>query len=318
VLRVDLRSVVLQCPYGLQHRLQDLVVHPHQLGRQSGGGLVLGRHGGEHVADTAHLFFLGDEDWPIVVEKTHPAIGRDIPGRGYDHHPRGGPRRGGVDTQDPGSGVWRQNHGTVQHLSPLEVVHIGPVTERHLLAAMAGQGASDSPRPIDRGLTFTTPRCRQELDGVEDLDVAGTATQVPVDGAGDLGAVGRRVTVQEVLGLERESGYAVAALQSRRRHEAASDEPALLLGQAFQGQDLLVLNAAGGHGAGDLRQAIDERQTAAALTLWLAAVLGGEDPAAGAQGLQESLIRTNRQRLPATVERKLDELSRCHTASQDT
>ncbi len=114
--------------------------------------------------------------------------------------------------------------------------------------------------------------------------------------------------IQEVLGLKSESRDAVAALQPGRRHETAPDQTALLLGQTLQGEDLFVLDASCRHGTGDLRQAIDQCQATTTLTLWLTTILGGEDSALIAQGLQEALIGANGQRLPATVERELDQL----------
>ncbi len=106
VLWIDSRGTFFESSNRFQDRLQDFVLHLHQLGRLSRGGLVLGGYGGQNVADTAHFLSLSDEDRPIAVEKADPAIPGNILGAGYGHDSRHKPRGRSVDPHYPGPGMW--------------------------------------------------------------------------------------------------------------------------------------------------------------------------------------------------------------------
>ena len=74
---------------------------------------------------------------------------------------------------------------------------------------------------------------RHELDGVEDLHVAGTAAKVNVDRLRDVLPGRARVLVHQVLGTEENPGNTKSALQTRRGDEGAGEELALLLADSL-------------------------------------------------------------------------------------
>ncbi len=159
---------------------------------------------------------------------------------------------------------------------------------------------------------FTAPCAAHEFNGVDDLDVAGTAAQVRVDGLRNVVACRRGVLVEEPLGPQRDAGDAEPALSARRDRERTGECLALGRRYPFERQDLGAVGLFGRHGARGLRLAVDERQARAALALRGAAVVDRRDVAIVAKDVEERLAGRDIGALGDSVE---DEANRPHRCS---
>ena len=144
----------------------------------------------------------------------------------------------------------------------------GPLAERELGALVAPQRFADAAVLDDRRKRAAAElRLLDELDRVDDLDVAGAAAEVPVDQPGDLGAGQPLALVGHPFDPEDEARRAEPALQACGRLESVGVEAALVVGNAFEGDDRTALDLLGAHGAGELRLTVEQDQAGAALAL---------------------------------------------------
>ena len=197
--RVHLRRAVGDRRFGIEHRLEHLEVDLDQLRRAARDTLVFGGDDGDEVADTAGGLADRDEARPVRVDQAVPAVARHVGGGGDRDHTleRFGLRR--VDRSQPRPRVGRQQHRAVQHRLADHVVDIRAHAEGHVRALIAGKALTDAAVIHRLGDRLAASRFGHELDRVDDLHVAGAATEVAVDGLGDLVAGGLRVLVEQVL-----------------------------------------------------------------------------------------------------------------------
>ena len=193
----------------------------------------------------------------------------------------------------------------MQQARALQIVHVGTVTQSHALTGDPSQGASHATVLVEHRLGFAPARGRQQLDGIEDLDVTRAATEVAGEGFGDLVARGRGVLIEQMVGLECEPRNAETTLEARCGHKAVGNQPALVLAQALQGQNGLSSHLLRRHRAADLGQTIDQRQTTPALPLRLTPILGRIDPTPRPQRLEQALPRSDLHRPRLPIEREL-------------
>ncbi len=297
--RVDLWGPRRQGRVGIEDGRKRLILDRDQRRGQARGPGVVGRHGGEDVADAAHLLALGHEARPVVVQQAVPALAGDVRGGHHGAHAveRSRPRR--VDAHDPGARVRGEDEGPVQEALALHVGHVGPGAEGLVEALVAGERLSD-PAVSDRlRHRAAAPGPRHQLHRLDDLRVAGAAAEVAVDGAGDLVAARAGLPVEEVLGAQRDPGDAEAALHAPGRGERLRNHLALARGEAFEGQYLVALGPLRFHRAGHEGATVDQSQAAAALALGLAAVLDRRDAAPLTQCVEEGLARAPARSRPA-------------------
>ena len=130
VLRIDLRRAGRERVARVEHRREHLVLHVDERGGLARRAPVDGGHRREDVADAAHLFALGDEARPVVVDQAVPALAGDVGGRDDRDDAGMRPRARRVDAPHPGARVRRQHDGAVQQARPRQVVDVGPLAER--------------------------------------------------------------------------------------------------------------------------------------------------------------------------------------------
>ncbi len=188
------------------HRLEHLVLHLHEGGRSAGGMAVLGRDGGDDVADVRRDLALGHELAPVPLDRSLCALAGDVGGGDdrYDSRLRERPRR--VDAEDPGPRVIREPQPAVEHAGGDHVAHERVVAEGQLRALVAGGARADAAAAVGLRQGLPAAGTSGELDRVDDLDVAGAAAQVPEQGMGDLVPRGLWMLLQEHLGLHHDSG----------------------------------------------------------------------------------------------------------------
>src|SRR4030095_1650337 len=141
---------------------------------------------------------------------------------------------------------------------------------------------------------------RRQLDGIEDLGVAGAAAQVPRERLLHFLARRARALRQERGGGQENGGRAVPDLGGARLGEGLLEGvKAAGLRHPFDGRDAAPLDLDGQHEAGEHGLAVHEHGAGAALPE-LAAVLGPGEPEVLAEHLQEGLV-DRRERLAGLV-----------------
>ena len=205
---------------GVEDRRQLLVLHVDQPARLRRDLLGLGGHGGDLVTDAADDVSLEGQ----VVLRVPERVLRDVPARDHAQDARECLRAGRVDPRDAGVRDARPQDLAPDHPRQLEV---GEVLDRarHLLhgVELGDARADDAERPgrararrrahrrAGAPGTLARPRTtlgaahasaprrahalRGELDGADDLDVAGAAAEVSLETGADLdlARLGRRL-----------------------------------------------------------------------------------------------------------------------------
>ena len=158
-----------------------------------------------------------------------------------------------------------------------------PMTEKRLLMAR-------SPGPPPRRPRGALHAQRGQLDGIEDLGVAGAAAEVAGEGLAHLVAGGRRIVGQQGLGGEEDARRAVAALGRAQLREGLLQRVQLAaIGHPLHRLDLAALALDGQGQAGQHGLAVHQHRAGAALPQ-LAAVLGAREVEVLAQHLEEGLV----------------------------
>ena len=289
VRRIDLRRAGCERLDRVEHRREDVVLHVDERRGLARGAPIDGRYRRDDVADAPDFFAFGDEAGPVVVDQPVPALAGDVRGRDDRDDARVRSRARGVDAPHPGARVRRQQDGAVQQGRPRHVVDVQPIAHDELGRLIPHERRADAARVRPRRHRLAAPGSGHQLDGVDDLDVAGAPAKVDVDGARDFRAGGRGIAFDEVNRSERDARNAEAALHGGGGRERGRDEIAVGGGDAFEREDGLAGGLVGRNGAGDFRLSVDERQAAAALSLRLASVLERHDPAALPQRLEQRL-----------------------------
>src|SRR6266581_1689288 len=119
----------------------------------------------------------------------------------------------------------------------------------------------------------------RELHGLDDLLIAGAATQVAADGVADLRLRRVRIRVEQSLGSDQHPGSAVAALQAVRLAEAVLQHAhrAVGLREPLDGGDAVAVRLHRVHEAGTHRLAVEHHRARAADAVLAADVRAGEE-----------------------------------------
>ena len=265
----------------------DVVGHLHGLGRPTGGGPVLGHHDGQHVAHVGGAAALGDEHRPVLVDDPHPQLAGHVGPGEHGHHAVDGLGRRGVDGHHVGPGVLGQVQGTVQQALGADVVDVGPVAQGQLPGLVLDAPAAHPAGHLGgRGLALG-----QGFHRVQDLGVAGAATQMAAQVAGGLLAGQlRSLAVHQRLGADENAGGAETALEGAAGGEHVGHAGPLLVGNPFQGHHLGAFRTLQRGLAGHPGPAVHQHRAAAALAAGRAAVLGRHDPQFISQSGQQVLV----------------------------
>ena len=181
-------------------RVEHLVLDLDERRRLARGVARLGGDGGEDVADVGGLLALGDELAPVAGQRC-PASARPERRR-PSRRPRRPDDASAFETsmRTTRARGWSENRSAaVQHPRRRHVADVRLVAERELVARGSGRCATRRGRCLSTSGSGSPRRTAGgELDRVDDLDVAGAATEVAEQRARDL--VARRLGV---LGEQR-------------------------------------------------------------------------------------------------------------------
>jgi hypothetical protein len=267
--------------------LEDFVLDLDEGGGFAGDALCFRDDDGDGVALVVGLVADGDEDGPVANDEADEAFAGDV-GGGEDALDAGdGHGGGGVDGEDAGAGMVAELERGEAHVLHEDVVYILPGSDGELAGAEAVEAGADEAALVVLGEGAAALDAGDDLDGVDDLHVAGAAAEVLLERVGDLGAGGFGVGGDEAERADGHAGNAEAALEATGAGEGLGDELAILLGDALEGDDVLAGDLADGEGAGEAGLAVDEDGAAAAVGLRGTAVLGGGDVAFLAEELEE-------------------------------
>ncbi len=141
-----------------------------------------------------------------------------------------------------------------------------------------------------------------EADGGEDADIAAAATEIAVEGVGDLSVGGLGGGFEQDDRAKDHTGDAVAALHGFGIEEGLLDamEPAVLC-EAFNGCDLFAFGKTGGSEAGSNGLAVEENSAGAALA-FATTVLGAGEVEVFAEDLEEGPIWRRIERVGLAVD----------------
>ena len=129
-----------------------------------------------------------------------------------------------------------------------------------------------------------------KADGSEDADVATAATEIAVEGIGDLGVGGLGCGFEQDDRSEDHAGYTVTALHGFGIKEGLLDAvKAAVAGEAFDGGDLLAFGETGGSKAGSNGLAVEEDSAGATLA-FATAVLGAGEVEVFAEDFKEGPV----------------------------
>ena len=305
---VDLRRARLDRLGGVEHRRQRLVFDLDEARRLAGDARTLGGHRRHHVADAAHLFALGDETGPVLVDLADPAVARHVLGGRHRDDAGKRERLGGVDPDDAGARIAGQHDDAVQHAGDVDVGDEGPLAEGELAALVALEPRADA-AVLDRRRQGAALLGRlDQFDRVDDLHVSGAAAQMSVEHPRDLRARQLAALVGHPFDAQHQPRRAEAALQPGGDLEGVGVEAALVVGNAFERENGAPFHLRDAHRARHLGNAVDERDTTAALLLRRAARLDGFQLEGFAQHVDQRLVGPGLDAAGFSIETKADGL----------
>ncbi len=309
VLRIDLRRAGPDRLGRVEHRGQGLVVDLDPRGRFAGEARRFGRNRGQHVADIPRLFAFGDEHGPVGKNLPDPAVAGNVGGGRDRCDPRQRKRLRDVDAQHPRAGVRRQNDCAIEEAGRVDVGDERARSQRKLRALIALQRIAHPAVLDDRGQRGAGELgVLDELDRVEDLDVAGAAAKVPVEELRHLHARKPLALVGDPFDAQHQPGRAEPALQPGRRLEGVGVEFSLVVADALERRDRPALDLLGADRAGELRLAVEQHQAGAAFPLRRATGLDRLDLEGLAKGFDEKLVGRRLEPAGFAVQRELNGL----------
>ena len=277
------------------HGLQRLVVNLYELLGLLERRLVLGDHQHDGIAHAAGDIALSDHDVP-VLDKVADLVDRHVLGAQDAHHTGQGLGLGGVDGEHAGArilGAHGAGIGQARLIELVDVVGILALAE-HLLAHVNTEGALAHAVVIAAlqvlvDLLFAAEHRSGQRDALDNLFVAGAATDVTANGVLDLLLGGLGVLGDERRTRHDHAGNAKTALHGAHGAKGVHKGLAHVLGQALDGHDVATSGKSGGqHARLDGRTVhMDGAGTAGALG---AAVLGGMDMQVVAQVAQQRFV----------------------------
>ena len=268
--------------HGIEHRRQDLVVDDQGAHAGLGRRLALADHGGETLADEAgdvveHVGVVGVDEMVLVQRRAVEPARHVLPG--VDGDDAGdGERLALVDLLEARMGMRRAQHLEVQHALD------GDVHRVVRLARQDGVGEGVGQAGAQRLAGDVVLDVLLAVQGIDDRAVAGAAADVALERMRQVGLVG---LVERGRGRRHHhAGGAVAALEGLRVMEGLLDGMQLaVLGEAFDGGDLLAFAAEGRHQAGMERLAVHPHRAGAAVA-GVAAFLDAEHFQVAQEGAQ--------------------------------
>ena len=292
VLGVDLRRPRLDRFRRIDHGGPHVVFDLYELGRGARNVRAVGGDGGNTIGNRASLLALGDEAWPILVDEADPAVARHILGRCDGGDARQRERLRHVNPLHQRPRVARQHDYAMQQPRRIDVGDEMPRAERQFATLVALERSPDASIQHGRGQRAAVMLGgMNQLDGVDDLRVAGTSAQMSIDGACDLGARQRTNLIRQPFGAQHDTRRAKPALQTGGSLERIGIKLPLVVGDAFEGDDRPADDFVGFNHAGILRLAVNERQATAAQTLRRTRVLDRRYLEHATQQIEQRLLR---------------------------
>ncbi len=181
------RSAVGQRGDRVGHRIEHVVLHLDKRGRRPRRGTRRRGHPRQHVTDVARGLALGHEQRPVGGQQALDALARDIAPGDDGEDARMGGRGGRVDPPDDGSWVIGEADRPVDHAGHDHVRDEGMLAEHRSRAVVAPDSRSHAGPGCRLSAGEPGPSLGGDrLDRLDDLLVAGAATQVAGQRAGDL------------------------------------------------------------------------------------------------------------------------------------
>jgi hypothetical protein len=196
---------------------------------------------------------------------------------------------------------------------PSTVVDERLLPEGELEGLVLRRTASDAPRPVEVRRLFPGDEPPGELDGVDDLDVAGAPAQVPGECLGDLGARRRGVLLEQVASLHDDARRAEPALRRARRGKRERERLSLVVVEALEREDRFAGELGRRLGARDARVAVHDHRAAAAVALGLATVLRREKAEMLPEDVEQRLVLGGFDGRGRAVDGELDSVGHCVT-----
>ena len=306
MLGVDARRAGLQRFGGVEHGGQRLVFDLDQLDRLARDARGFGGDRGEHVADAARLFALGDETGPVLVDLADPALARHVLGGGDRDDAGQRARPGDVDLDDAGARMRRQRDDAIEQAGRVDVGDERPLAERQFGPLIALERLADA-AVLDHGRRRAAELGRlDEFDRVDDLGVTSAAAEMPVEHAGDFGARELLALIGHPFDPQDDARRAEPALQPGGGLKGVGIEAPLVLGDAFKRGDRTALDLLDPDRAGHFRLAVDQRQAGAAFALRRAARFERLELEGLAQHVEQRLVRPSLDLAGLAVELEFD------------
>ena len=223
----------------------------------------------EDIAEVARAATDGNHERPILVDQSGSEGAGNV-GGGEDTHNAADLTCGRrVDAVNVGSCVLRKDQRAVQHSLGIHVVYIRALTNCQLGTFVFDSRAADAATRHDHGRLAR----RECFDRVENLHVAGAATEVRPEMTGRFFALQRRtLLVDQGHGANDNSRRTKPALQRAARGEGLRISANLVRRHSLKRRDAASGGLGKRQGAGHLSLAVDHHRAAAALTLRRAAV----------------------------------------------
>ena len=289
-LVMDLGRPLFERLFGIDDRLEHLVLDLDRRGRGARRRARGRRHCREHVADVSSRLALGHQNGPVVVDRTDIAFAGDVGRKDDLNHSVDRLGLRDVDPFDHRPRMLREPHGPVEHVLHRHVVDERLLAERELEGFVLRRPGADPPRVVEAWNRAARKDASGLLDRVDDLHVAGATAEVAGESLGDLVARGGRVLLEEVLRFDDDAGRAESTLGCPGCCERKGERLSIVVGQTLEGDDLLAGEARRGGRARHPCLAVDDDRARSAVTLRLAAVLGGQEAEPVTQRVQESLV----------------------------
>ena len=276
--RVNLWTVRLQRGMAINHRRQHFIVDDNGFDGLAGKRFALGYHPGQYIADVVGYFACADHQRPILFDQANCFVaGHIFGGEDPDHAGHGG-RGAGINLQHVGAGMIAKFERAIEHALQLHIGDIGALTQHYpfgIIARVAGANfavAGGLPN-----LFFGADGVGGIEDGVNDLLVASTTTEVGGERFGHLVAAGIGVLVEQHFGLHHDAGDAEATLHPTFFDKGVGKGLLIVVTHPLGGDDTAARHLLHRRDTGEHCLVIDLDCTAATGRLRCAAILGRGD-----------------------------------------
>ena len=217
-LGVDSRRVRLERARDLGGVRQEVVIDPHSLRAASRRLARCAQDQRDRIAEHPHRSADRREEMLVARIAAQAVFARDIRRGQHAHDARKFERGRNVDAGDARVKVGAADHANVMQVRHRDVFGEKRRAADEIPAFVAFRASADNGRIAGRRIVaiiaaiIAAHSRGGHLDRPNDLDVAGTATEVAVERGYDLPPRGPRVAVQQSLGGQKDAGGAIAAL----------------------------------------------------------------------------------------------------------